>query len=118
MPAFPKREADILALCDAMIAGYQTHAADFPSYSPLPPWLLIISNAYRDGKDYQTEKLASAQVCTEGGGEFGEWGQAGIALETETTLMNQPRGPQLEYRVKAINTGGESMPSNTVMVVL
>ena len=54
----------------------------------------------------------------EGGGEFGEWKQVGIALESETTLMNQPRGVQLEYRVKAINTGGESLPSNTVAVVL
>ncbi len=52
------------------------------------------------------------------GGEFSEWQQAGIALESETTLMNQPRGVQLEYRVKAINTGGESTPSNTEMVVL
>jgi len=53
-----------------------------------------------------------------GGGEFGSWAQVGIALETETTLMDQPRGVQLEYRVKAINTGGESPPSNTVAVVL
>jgi len=52
------------------------------------------------------------------GGEFGEWQQAGIALESEATLMNQPRGVQLEYRVKAINTGGESTPSNTAAVVL
>ena len=52
------------------------------------------------------------------GGEFGNWRQAGIALESETTLMNQPRGVQLEYRVKAINTGGESIPSNTAAVVL
>ena len=54
----------------------------------------------------------------EGGGEFGKWQQAGIALESEATIMNQPRGVQLEYRVKAINTGGESTPSNTVAVVL
>jgi len=54
----------------------------------------------------------------EGGGEFGDWQQAGIALESETTLMNQPRGVQLEYRVKAINTGGISPPSNTVAIVL
>jgi hypothetical protein len=54
----------------------------------------------------------------EGGGEFGEWAQAGIALETEATLMNQPRGVQLEYRVKAINTGGQSPPSNTFAAVL
>ena len=54
----------------------------------------------------------------EGGGEFGKWRQTGIALESESTLMNQPRGVQLEYRVKAINTGGESLPSNTVAAVL
>jgi len=209
MPAFPKREADILALCDAMIAGYQAHLADFPSHVPLPPWLTIIRNAYLAKKNQQTDALASAQVATEqkdaelsalvelmkdelkksevdvggdsekleyigwgpkappspadppgqprnldaivqgagtvlldwkapvrgsggnvrtylierrhqpeGGGEFGQWGQAGIALETETTLMNQPRGPELEYRVKAVNTGGESTPSNTAAVVL
>ena len=54
----------------------------------------------------------------EGGGEFGEWQQAGIALESQTILITQPRGPQLEYRVKAINNGGQSPPSNTVAVVL
>ena len=27
-------------------------------------------------------------------------------------------GPQLEYRIKAVNVGGESIPSNTVAVVL
>jgi len=52
------------------------------------------------------------------GGEFGDWAQVGIALESEAILMNQPRGVQLEYRVKAINTGGESTPSNTVALVL
>ncbi len=54
----------------------------------------------------------------EGGGEFGGWSQVGIALETEATLTDQPRGPQLEYRVKGINAGGESVPSNTAAVVL
>ena len=53
-----------------------------------------------------------------GGGEFGDWSQVGIALETETTLTGQPRGQQLEYRVKAVNVGGESIPSNTAPVVL
>ena len=53
-----------------------------------------------------------------GGGEFGEWAQVGIALETETTLIDQPRGVQLEYRVKGVNSGGESVPSNTAAVVL
>jgi hypothetical protein len=53
-----------------------------------------------------------------GGGEFGEWAQTGIALETEAMMTNQPQGPQLEYRIKAVNTGGESIPSNTAAVVL
>lgn len=53
-----------------------------------------------------------------GGGEFGDWAQVAIAIETEATLINQPRGPQLEYRVKAVNAGGESTPSNTAAVVL
>ena len=41
-----------------------------------------------------------------------------IALQSESIIMGQPCGSQLEYRVKAINTGGESPPSNTVAVVL
>ena len=54
----------------------------------------------------------------EAGGEFGEWVQVGIALESESLLMNQLRGIQLEYRVKAVNASGQSVPSNTVAVVL
>jgi hypothetical protein len=52
------------------------------------------------------------------GGEFGKWAQVGIAIESESTIMSQPRGVQLEYRVKAVNAGGESTPSNTAAVVM
>ena len=44
--------------------------------------------------------------------------QVAIAIESEASLIDPPRGPQLEYRVKAVNVGGESIPSNTVAVVL
>ena len=54
----------------------------------------------------------------DGGGEFGPWAQIGIAIGSETSLSDQPRGPQLEYRIKAVNVGGESIPSNTVAMVL
>lgn len=208
MPKFPKREADILALANTMIAGYAAHPADFPSHTVLPPWLTIKRNVYVTAKNTQIEAMAEAQVAAEQkdaklaalvelmkaelkksevdvgadsekleyigwgpkaqpmpaeppgqprnlevlvqgensalldwkspargsggavrtyiierreqpeGGEFGEWHQVGIALETEATLMNQPCGLQLEYRVKAVNTGGESIASNTVPVVL
>ncbi len=53
-----------------------------------------------------------------GGGEFGEWGIVGTSLNNESNLTDQPRGIQMEYRTKAANTGGESIPSNTSAVVL
>jgi hypothetical protein len=36
----------------------------------------------------------------------------------QTKLEKQPTGCKLEYRFKAINSSGESMPSNTISVVL
>jgi hypothetical protein len=53
-----------------------------------------------------------------GGGDFGAWTVAGTALNNEINLLDQPRGIQLEYRVIAANTAGQSMPSNTAAVVL
>ena len=211
MAQFPKAEADIAALANAMVAGYTAHPADFPSMDPLTDLVALqtMLTNYNASKTAQVDALAAAQVATEtknlrlgalenvmqdelkksevdvgsdsekleyigwgpkappspadppgqprnldpvsqgagtlfldwkapahgsggtvrtyvierreqpaGGGEFGSWSQIGIALETETTLAGQPRGPQLEYRVKAVNAGGESVPSNTAAVVL
>ena len=53
-----------------------------------------------------------------GGGEFGAWAIVGTALNNEINLTGQPCRVQLEYRVKAVNAGGESMSSNTVAIVL
>ena len=52
------------------------------------------------------------------GGAFNEWHQIAIALEHNLTLTDQPRNIQLEYRVIAVNNGGNSVPSNTADVVL
>jgi len=207
MAQFPNAEADVVALANAMAAGYAAHALDFPSADALG--LTTALTDYSTTKTAQVDAMAAAQVATEakelkldtledfmrdelkksevdvgsdsekleyigwgpkappspadppgqprnldpvvqgagtlyldwkppvrgsggtvrtyvierreqpaGGGEFGSWAQVGIALETETTLTGQPRGPQLEYRVKAVNAGGESVPSNTAAVVL
>lgn len=51
-------------------------------------------------------------------GDFGPWHLAATTYQTENNLSDQPQGVQLEYRVKAINTGGESLPSNSVALVL
>jgi hypothetical protein len=52
------------------------------------------------------------------GGSFGDWAVVGTSLNTDTHLLEQPRGIQLEYRVKSANVSGESAPSNTAAVVL
>jgi len=48
----------------------------------------------------------------------GAWQDVATAIETESTLVDQPLKTQLEYRVIAINKSGEGSPSNTVMAVL
>ena len=48
----------------------------------------------------------------------GPWTDVGTAIETEITLVDQPRGTEFEYRIIAINKAGEGQPSNTVVVVL
>ena len=47
-----------------------------------------------------------------------DWTLAATALNNEAKLIHQPTGCKLEYRVKAINTVGETTPSNSVYVVL
>ena len=48
----------------------------------------------------------------------GPWEDAATAVITEATLVEQPRGKELEYRIIAVNKAGEGEPSNTAMVVL
>ena len=211
MPNFPRSESEIVALVEAMIAGYTAHPADFPSIDPLTD-LVALQTALTD---YQTDrqgqidaraqaklatvtkgtklgdlvelmnndlKLSEVDVADDptklaqigwgprqdpqpvvapgqptnlhpvaegqgmlwlawdssatdsggpvrnyvverreqplGGGEFGVWDIVGTALNNEINLTDQLRGVQMEYRVKAANVGGESMPSNTAAVVL
>ncbi len=65
-------------------------------------------------RNYVIEK----RIYLEDNGRFGPWQIAGTSFDNETNLKNQPTGIQLEYRVKAVNTAGESPYSNTVAVVL
>ena len=206
MPNFPKREADAIALADAMIAGYQSNAAVFPHADV--PGLQALRTGYQTAKNAQVDAEAKALLMTEGkdealvaleiqmkvqlrqsevdtaddaqklgligwgpkalaqpsnppgqprdldpviqgpttlfldwkppapgpggrvrtymierreqvsGGAFNEWHQVAIALDSEITLTDQPRTVQLEFRVIAVNNGGNSVPSNTADVVL
>jgi hypothetical protein len=48
----------------------------------------------------------------------GAWQEVATAIDSEATLIEQPRSKELEYRVVAVNKSGDGEPSNTVMVVL
>ena len=48
----------------------------------------------------------------------GAWAEAATAVITEATLVEQPRGSELEYRIIAVNKAGDGEESNTVMAVL
>ncbi len=50
--------------------------------------------------------------------DAGQWSDIATALKTEAELTGQPRHTDLEYRVIAVNRAGESLPSNTIAVVL
>nr|VFK56126.1 MAG: hypothetical protein BECKTC1821F_GA0114240_100921 [Candidatus Kentron sp. TC] len=41
-----------------------------------------------------------------------------MAMDTEVSLTNQPRGVRLEFRVVAVNKAGEGEPSNGVLATL
>ena len=48
----------------------------------------------------------------------GAWSEVATAVVTEVTLVEPPKGKELEYRIIAVNKAGDGEPSNTVMVVL
>jgi hypothetical protein len=48
----------------------------------------------------------------------GDWQDVSTAMDSETTLVDQPRGKELEYRAVAVNKAGNGEPSNTVLAVL
>lgn len=48
----------------------------------------------------------------------GNWTDAGSAIKSEISLNDQPKGVELEFRIVSVNNAGESVPSNSVMVVL
>jgi len=47
-----------------------------------------------------------------------KWLEVTSTLDSEATLVEQPRGENLEFRVVATNRVGDGVPSNTVLVVL
>ena len=64
-------------------------------------------------RNYIVERRQQAQ-----GGEFGAWSLANTTYNCEMNLTDQPETVRLEYRIRASNAAGESMPSNSISVIL
>ncbi len=63
MARFPSKEADVIQLCDEILAGLTSHAADFPNNDQ--PGLLSLRTSYQTRKDTQLDLQAQAQLATE-----------------------------------------------------
>lgn len=202
MARFPRTEAEIVALAEAMVSGLTANAAIYPAPPVAPLDLTSLMNGYTTAKnaaiaaqaaaedattskdealedladamksdiryaentvDYDDDKLkligwAGRKAATplappgqarlleapkqgEGwvfldwkapidGGVVsaykvmrrerpaGPWEEVATAVISEATLVEQPRGKELEYRIIAVNKAGDGEPSNTAMVVL
>jgi len=75
-------------------------------------WLFLDWKAPADGGKVSAYKIQRRNRPE------GAWQEVGTAIETESTLVDQPLKTELEYRIIAINKSGDGSPSNTVMAVL
>jgi hypothetical protein len=75
-------------------------------------WLFLDWKAPADGGKVSAYKIQRRNRPD------GAWQDVATAIETETTLVQQPTMAELEYRIIALNKAGEGSPSNTVMAVL
>ena len=48
----------------------------------------------------------------------GPWAEVATAVISKATLVEQPTGKELEYRIVVVNKASDGEPSNTVMVVV
>jgi len=202
MARFPKAEAEIVALADAMVSGLAANAAIYPAPPVAPAGLTTLFSAYTTAKNAAIAAQAAAEDATttkdetlddlvdamksdiryaentvdfdddklklngwagkkdktplappgqarlleapkqgegwvfldwkkpaDGGVPAaykvmrrvrpeGPWQDVATAVISEATLVEQPTGKELEYRIIAVNKAGDGEPSNTVMVVL
>jgi len=107
--------------------GWGPKATGQPIQVPAQPGKLAAVDVTQGGLSLVWEKPNSASLVRnynierrnqQEDEQFGRWMLVATAYENSVNLKNQPRGLQLEYRVKAVNTSGESQPSNSVAIVL
>ena len=77
-----------------------------------------ITLAWDEAEDGDAAACYKAERRKLDNGVWSAWQIVGTAVSTSIALSGQPRGNTLEYRIIAINSAGDSLPSNTVTAVL
>lgn len=94
----------------ALTAPGQTRNLEAPRQGE--GWVFLDWKAPSDGGKPNAYKIMRRERPS------GPWEDVETAVVTEATLVDQPRGVELEYRIIAINKAGEGEPSDTEMVVM
>jgi hypothetical protein len=108
MVRFPKKEAQIAELAERLYRGLLDNKQD----NGVGGWVFLDWKAPVDGGKVSTYKVQRRNRPE------GVWQEVGTAIETESTLVGQPKGAELEYCIIAINKAGEGPASNVSMVIL
>ena len=108
------------------LIGWGPKAQPTPATPPAQPQNFVATRQDIDSVTFAWDRPDSAaprvylieRRSQPAGGDFGPWQQIATTVNRHAVVGDQPRGMQLEYRVKALNLAGESLPSNTSAVVL
>ena len=121
-------ELDVAAVPEKLeLIGWGPKAGPTPATPPAQPQNFVATRQDIDSVTFAWDRPASAaprvylierRSQPAESGDFGSWQQIATTVERNAVVGSQPRGVQLEYRVKALNLAGESLPSNTSAVVL
>ena len=108
---------------DLPLIGWDKRKAPSASEAPGQPRVLEISSqgegwVFLDWKSPNTGGKVASYRIDRRERPTGDWAVVGVAIKSEIMLANQERGKDWEYRVVALNTTGESLPSNTVAAVV
>ena len=102
-----------------LVAPGQTRLLEVPKQGA--DWVFLDWKAPAEGgkpRAYKVQRRLRDGGGVGGGAVRDRWEDVATAILTEATLVDQPRGAQLEYRVVAVNKAGVGPPSNTVEIVL
>jgi len=80
-------------------------------------WKKSVFKRARFVRFYSVERR---QMQSNGSGEtlLATWSHISSTMNNEIALKNEPTGSRLEYRVRAVNKGGQSYPTNVISVIL